>query len=86
MAILHHDCTTVCRFLLELPHDIGQDELIGVQVFRGLGQTRVAVHLLQPVELPALLQQSNPALVTEIMEVQVDDPEPAARLGGEAVG
>jgi hypothetical protein len=43
-AFLHHDCTTFRRFLLELSHDIRQDELIGVQVLRRLGQTRVHVH------------------------------------------
>jgi hypothetical protein len=69
LPLLHHDCTTFHRFLLELAHDIGQDELIRVQIPRRLGQTRVAVHLLQPVQLPALLEQSNPALVTEIMKV-----------------
>jgi hypothetical protein len=85
LSFLHHDCTTFRRFLLELSHDIGQDELIGVQVFRRLGEGRVAVHLLEPVELPAFLQQANPALVTEIMEVQVDRLELGTRLGGEAV-
>jgi hypothetical protein len=48
-------------YLLLLHHDIGQDELIRVQVFRRLGERRVAVHLLEPVELPAFLKQPNPA-------------------------
>jgi hypothetical protein len=61
--------------LFEPSHDVWQNELIRVQVLRGLGESRVAVHLLKPVELPALLEQSNSALVTEIMEVQVDHPE-----------
>ena len=45
-ALLHHDCTTFLRPLLELSHDVGQNELIGVQVPRGLGEARVrAAHL-----------------------------------------
>lgn len=50
-----------------------------------VGERCVAVHLLEPVELPALLEQSNPALVPKIMEVQVDHPELGAPLGGEGV-
>jgi hypothetical protein len=76
---------TIHRFLIELSHDIGQDELVGVQVPRGLGETRVPVHLLEPVELPALRQPSNSALMTQVMKVQVDHPELRARLGREAV-
>ena len=41
--------------------------------------------ILEPVEQPALLQQSNPALMTQVMKVQVDHPDLRARLGGEGV-
>ena len=71
VPFLHHDCTTFRRFLLELSHHIGQDELVRMEVLRRLRERRVTVHLLEPVQLPASLKQTNPALVTEIMKVQV---------------
>jgi hypothetical protein len=72
LPLLHHDCTTFRRFLLELSHHIGQNELVRMKVFRRLRERRVAVHFLEPVQLPAFFKQPNPALVTEIMEMQVD--------------
>jgi hypothetical protein len=56
LRLLHHDCTTFRRFLLELSHHIGQDELIRMEVFRRLRERRVPIHFLKPVQLPAFFE------------------------------
>jgi hypothetical protein len=40
-VLLHRGCTTFRQFLLELSHDLGEHELIRVQVLCGLGERRV---------------------------------------------